>query len=75
MRRPASTAGAPVPGSSSSPAITASSLSGIQSSLKTTVSHATVRVAPVVRSVSSTPSTRGRPRIALTRVRVQTGTR
>ena len=54
--------------------MTASSWSGIQSAVNTTVSQATERVAPVSRSVSST-STRGRPWMAVTAVRVHSGAR
>ncbi len=75
VRREASTAGPSVPGSSSRPPITASSLSGTQSAVKTTVSQATLRVRPLSSSVNSTSSTRGRPWIALTAVRVQSGVR
>jgi hypothetical protein len=65
-----SIAGPRVPGSSAIPPRTASSWSGIQSAVNTTVSHATRRAAPVSRSVSSTASTRPRPSIAVIAVRV-----
>ena len=64
-----------VPRSSSQPAITASSWSGIQSAVKTTRSHSTVLVSPESISVNSTDSTRSDPWIALTLVRDQTGAR
>jgi hypothetical protein len=55
--------------------MTASSWSGIQSAVNTTVSHASERVAPLSRLVTSTSSTRGRPWIAVTAVRVHRGAR
>ena len=70
-----STAGPRVPGSSWVPASRASSWSGIQSPVKTTVSQPTNRVPPVRRSASSTPSSRSRPAIRRTAVAVQTGVR
>ena len=75
VRRAASTNGPRVPGSIARPAITASSWSGIQSAVKTTVSHVTVRARPLSTSVSSTASTRGRPWMALTFVLVHSGVR
>ena len=58
-----------------SPASRASSWSGIQSPVKTTISHGTNRAAPVRTSATSTPSSRPRPAIRRTALEVHTGTR
>ena len=75
VRSPGSTRGPSVPGSSSQPAMTASSWSGTQSAVKTTRSQSTALMPPESSSVSSTSSTRSLPRIAVTAVRVRTGAR
>jgi hypothetical protein len=75
-----STAGPSVPGSMARPASRASSWSGIQSPLNTTVSHGTNRSAPVRTSATDTPASRSqpatrRPATRRTAVDVHTGTR
>jgi len=70
-----STAGPRVPGSMARPASRASSWSGIQSPVNTTVSHGTNRASPVRTSATSTPSSRPRPVTRCTRADVHTGTR
>lgn len=75
VRSAGSTRGPFVPGSISRPASLASSWSGIQSPVKTTVSQAMTRVEPVARSLTSTPSTPPRPRILVSLWPVRIGTR
>ena len=66
-------AGPLVPGSRSMPALRASSWSGIQSPVNTTVSQSMMRRRPVSRFSTSTPCRAGLPMIRTTRVRVATG--
>ena len=68
-----STAGPRVPGSSSSPARRASSWSGIQSPVNTSVSHGTNRAVPP--RITSTPASRPWPTIRDTVPPVHTGIR
>ena len=75
VSRLVSTAGPRVPGSIVIPAARASSWSGIQSPVNTSVSHSTRRAAPVRTSATSTAVSRSRPSTRRSTVDVHTGTR
>lgn len=74
-RSASSAIGARLTGASSIPAARASSLSAIQSPVKTTVSQRIVRRSPVAIRSISTPSTRGAPKTRTTRIPVATRVR
>ena len=73
VRRPASTTGPRVAGSIARPPVRASSWSGIQSPVNTTVSQSTITLEPVSMFSTTAARTRSLPSMPTMRLRVNTG--